>query len=390
MPDLALSMIRTDGGTQPRAGLNSEVVDEYAEAMTSGVEFPTVTVFYDGTDYWLTDGFHRLEAAKKIGSLTIRADVRQGTRREAILHSVGVNATHGLRRSNADKRRAVLTLLNDPEWSLWSNREVARRCGVSLDLVNRLRKERESSERIVQIQNFTEESMPSERIVQIQNFTEESTPSERIVQIQNFTEESTPSERIVQTQNLTKGSTQRQASRGGQTYTINTANIGRSGRSRQQATDKFPPTVDNSEAIPTEVVFTPPATARSPEKQPAPQTIDVTTEVIESEGHSSNCIRLEGDTSLAIAQMSSVPSKEELLGEEALAEKLPPPTTIPINTDDICNSLISHVEELREDQLAAVVRALATYWSVEKILKLMALKTPPGREQSHSSQALLM
>ena len=314
MPDLALSMIRTDGGTQPRAGLNSEVVDEYAEAMTSGAEFPTVTVFYDGTDYWLTDGFHRLEAAKKIGSLTIRADVQQGTRRSAVLHSVGVNATHGLRRSNADKRRAVLTLLNDPEWRNWSDREIARRCGVSNRLVSNLRRE------------------------------------------------------IHPTVNGSQSTTRL----GADGRLINTANIGRSGRSSQQATDKFFPTVDNSEAIPTEVVFTPPPTARAPEKQPAPQTIDVTTEVIESEGHSSNCIRLEGDTSLAIAQMSSVPLKEELLGEEALAKKLPPPTTIPINTDDICNSLISHVEELREDQIAAVVRALATYWSVEKILKLMA------------------
>ncbi len=318
MPDLALSMIRTDGGTQPRAGLNYEVVDEYAEAMTSGGEFPTVTVFYDGTDYWLTDGFHRLEAAKKIGSLTIRADVRQGTRRDAVLHSVGVNATHGLRRSNADKRRAVQTLLNDPEWSLWSNREIARRCGVGNKFVGDLRR-----------------SLCSEHSEKGSIY-------------------------------MTKHGTIAQ---------MNTANIGRSGRSRQQPTDKFSPTVDNSEAIPTEVVFTPPPKARSPEKQPAPQTIDVTTEVIESEGHSSNCIRLESDSSEAIARMSSVPLKEGLLGEVALAKKLPPPTTIPINTDDICNSLISHVEELREDQIAAVVRALATYWSVEKILKLMATKT---------------
>ena len=33
------------------------------------------------------------------------------------LHSVGANATHGLRRSNADKRRAVVLLLEDEEWS---------------------------------------------------------------------------------------------------------------------------------------------------------------------------------------------------------------------------------------------------------------------------------
>jgi hypothetical protein len=35
-----------------------------------------------------------------------------------------------VRRTNGDKRRAVATLLNDPEWSQWSDREIARRCGV--------------------------------------------------------------------------------------------------------------------------------------------------------------------------------------------------------------------------------------------------------------------
>jgi len=33
-----------------------------------------------------------------------------------LLYAVGSNATHGLRRSNADKRRAAQMLLEDPEW----------------------------------------------------------------------------------------------------------------------------------------------------------------------------------------------------------------------------------------------------------------------------------
>lgn len=47
------------------------------------------------------------------------------------LGRVGANASHGLRRTNDDKRRAVRTLLNDLEWLAWSDREVARACGVS-------------------------------------------------------------------------------------------------------------------------------------------------------------------------------------------------------------------------------------------------------------------
>ena len=41
----------------------------------------------------------------------------------------------GLRRSNADRRYAVHILLTDPEWSQWSNSEIARQCHVSEHLV---------------------------------------------------------------------------------------------------------------------------------------------------------------------------------------------------------------------------------------------------------------
>jgi hypothetical protein len=81
----------------------------------------------------------RLLPAGIAGLQTISADVRPGGRREAILHSVGANAKHGWRRSNDDKRKAVLTLLRDPEWAEWSDREIARRCGVDGKMVAGLR-----------------------------------------------------------------------------------------------------------------------------------------------------------------------------------------------------------------------------------------------------------
>lgn len=120
-----------DGGTQPRAAIDDTTARDYADAMTEGAQFPPVVIFYDGSDHWLADGFHRVHAALLCGLLDIDADVRQGTRRDAVLYSVGANADHGMRRTNADKRRAVEVLLRDAEWGSWSNREVARRCGVA-------------------------------------------------------------------------------------------------------------------------------------------------------------------------------------------------------------------------------------------------------------------
>src|SRR5438270_477029 len=59
---IAIGVIRTGGGTQARAGLSDETIVEYGEALIGGVELPNIDVFYDGEDYWLADGFHRLEA----------------------------------------------------------------------------------------------------------------------------------------------------------------------------------------------------------------------------------------------------------------------------------------------------------------------------------------
>lgn len=134
-----VTSVRVDGGTQPRAAIYQNVIDDYADALGGGAIFPPVVVFYDGTDYWLADGFHRHAAHKKAGISEIDTDIRQGTRRDAVLYSVGANGSHGLRRTNEDKRRAVMTLLNDNEWGKWSDREIARRSGVSQPTVSSLR-----------------------------------------------------------------------------------------------------------------------------------------------------------------------------------------------------------------------------------------------------------
>ena len=139
---IEISKIRMDGGTQSRAAISDETVLEYAEAMADpDTVFPPITVYYDGQDYWLADGFHRVAAWKRTGRAEVPAVIHQGDRRRAILHSLAANACHGLRRTNDDKRRAVTTLLEDDEWSQWSNREIARRCAVSDPFVAKMRGE---------------------------------------------------------------------------------------------------------------------------------------------------------------------------------------------------------------------------------------------------------
>ncbi len=138
---IQIAVIKLDGGTQSRAGINQQVIDEYAVAWRDGAKFPPIIAFYDGENYWLADGFHRCISANLANVAEIDADIRQGTRRDAVLYSVGANSNHGLRRTNDDKRRAITTLLSDKEWGGWSDREIARRCGVHHDTVGRVRAE---------------------------------------------------------------------------------------------------------------------------------------------------------------------------------------------------------------------------------------------------------
>jgi hypothetical protein len=116
-------------------------VAEYAEAMAAGAIFPPPVVFHEAGRFWLAEGFHRVASALQAGFAELPCVVRQGGLRDAILHSAGANVAHGLRRTNADKRRAVLMLLEDEEWSQWADREIARRCAVHHELVGRVRAE---------------------------------------------------------------------------------------------------------------------------------------------------------------------------------------------------------------------------------------------------------
>jgi hypothetical protein len=65
--------------------------------------------------------------------------VRKGGQRDARLYSLGANATHAARRTNADKQHAVKTMLADAVWSKWSDIKIAAQCGVSDRMVAGLR-----------------------------------------------------------------------------------------------------------------------------------------------------------------------------------------------------------------------------------------------------------
>jgi transposase len=128
--DINIHQIRRDGGTQPRGLLDEDHINDLLVSLKSGAKLEEILVYYDGENYWLTDGYHRLAATIRYGKDKIRANIRQGTLEEAQWHSFSVNQHNVLKRSNADKQRAIIGALKHCYGYSKSNTDIARHCGV--------------------------------------------------------------------------------------------------------------------------------------------------------------------------------------------------------------------------------------------------------------------
>ncbi len=153
--EIAIKDIKILTDMQPRVGISQSVVADYADDMKAGAKFPPVVAFYDGKVYWLVDGFHRCYAAIKAGLLVILCDVRNGSREEAKWFSCAVNQTHGYRRTNADKAKAVTAALRHPTGAKMSDRQIAEHVGVSAPTVGKVRAELASTVKDLQSDSRT-------------------------------------------------------------------------------------------------------------------------------------------------------------------------------------------------------------------------------------------
>ena len=108
--------VTADSVMQHRMITHDKVIEEYADVLRNGTELAPIQIIRDQNNtLWLWDGFHTLEAAKRVGALKLRAKITRGTKRDAWLKSLGANAKHGIRRTRADLQKTVDDALGDPE-----------------------------------------------------------------------------------------------------------------------------------------------------------------------------------------------------------------------------------------------------------------------------------
>jgi hypothetical protein len=151
--EISIEQINIYGGTQARVKTNDDAIESYAEEMQRGAVFPPISVYFDGTTYWLADGFHRFLATKRNGQPAISAEVQPGGRVEALRHALGANSLNGVYRTNGDKRNAVEIALE--EWPELANSVIAEICKVSAELARGSRQQMEKAGRIPQMMTVT-------------------------------------------------------------------------------------------------------------------------------------------------------------------------------------------------------------------------------------------
>lgn len=134
--------------------MDESAIGEYAEAIRQAGRwpFPPIKV----VSQILVDGFHRIEAAKRVFAEPATADELRKSLQNipcerltvdvtnddvpelALLNALEANHTHGLRRSHADKRRSVELAIE--RWPDKRNRDIARLTGTTHPFVAKVRK----------------------------------------------------------------------------------------------------------------------------------------------------------------------------------------------------------------------------------------------------------
>jgi hypothetical protein len=139
---LTVRSIHVSDDIQPREDLNDMVVEEYAtlyrEAEDDG-PLPALDVFVIGGKHYVSDGFHRLEAAKRAKRKDLACHVYAGSQQEAMRHGVFANLKRGLAYSPHDRERILERLLQDPVVNHRSDRSLARDLNLSHVTVGRAR-----------------------------------------------------------------------------------------------------------------------------------------------------------------------------------------------------------------------------------------------------------
>src|SRR6185369_5542343 len=105
-----LEDVDLDHSPMVRADLRPEVIEEYAAIYKKDKKkLPLIDVFYESGNkrVLIGDGMHRYQAMRYLSFKAWQANVHARMYEDALKIALMANERHGIRRSQADKRRSV-------------------------------------------------------------------------------------------------------------------------------------------------------------------------------------------------------------------------------------------------------------------------------------------
>lgn len=146
-----LSDINVDEKLTPRDGVDKSTVEAYAASFS---KLPPVDVYWiekrDG--WWLVDGFHRYEAAKKNGVDTLECIEHQGSFDDALEFAYDANLKHGKPLTTSERKKVAELKLK--KYTERNNSWIAEDVGLSPTTVKSLRESMEDMSQIETCQEF--------------------------------------------------------------------------------------------------------------------------------------------------------------------------------------------------------------------------------------------
>lgn len=138
--EVRLEELGIDGDTQFREEqLNMAQVKNLMSLMEDDIELDPIEARFDGTTYWVSNGFHRIEAATRLQLETIKVNYKPGTLEDAQVDAMAANKSNGLPRSNETRRNQIMAAFKHEETKEWSNSRIAKHIGVAVSTVSAMR-----------------------------------------------------------------------------------------------------------------------------------------------------------------------------------------------------------------------------------------------------------
>ena len=108
---------------------SASIVETLRQEIEATREYEPLSVCFDGSDYWLFDGYHRLEAMKLLGFNACWVRVYRGSRRDALRRYIRDKLKSKGQGNRLVFKHCLRVLSEDPEWSHASSNDLSRLFG---------------------------------------------------------------------------------------------------------------------------------------------------------------------------------------------------------------------------------------------------------------------